>query len=288
MATSPDGVVLLASVASGLALFLAVRWLWPMWDAFTRKHFEKFLPEWTAVGLDGAQLMSWYRWWAFGMFAVLVGCTALLGMFGLGVLLAGLIAVAPSVLIRGRLSKRRTLLRDQMVAACQGLSNAARAGLSLPQGMEAVSLETPEPLSHELRRIVGEYQRGRTLTDAMQDTQKRLRLESFTLFCSAILVCLDRGGRITEALDRIATSLQENQRLRRKLDADTASGRKVVLILGAFPFVFLGGFYLFDPDGTNLIFRTLLGQFVLVIVGVLDVLGVLWARKIMKLDGLGA
>src|SRR5436190_17906362 len=136
MATSPDGVILLASLASGLALFLAVRWLWPMWDGFTRTHFEKFLPEWTALGLDADLLMGWYRWWAFGMVGSFVVCTALLGMFGMGLLIAGLIGLAPTVLIRGRLSKRRALLRDQMVAACQGLSNAARAGLSLPQGME--------------------------------------------------------------------------------------------------------------------------------------------------------
>ncbi len=44
----------------------------------------------------------------------------------------------------------------------------------------------------------------------------------------------DEGkGKITDALERISRSLQENQRLERKMEADTASGRKVIIILGA-------------------------------------------------------
>lgn len=278
----------LTCAASFLAAALAAHWLWPMWAGFCRRRFERFLPEWTAVGLDAEQLLAWAQRCAVGLTAALLVSTLVLGMPGLGVLLAIVIVALPALVVRTLIRRRRALLRDQLVSACQGLSNAARAGLSLPQGLEAVSAETPAPLAVDLRRIVSEYQRGRTLADTLQETQQRLRLESFTLFSSAVLICLDRGGRLTDALDRIAASLQDNQRLRRKLEADTASGRKVVLILGLFPFLFLGGFYLLDPESTALIFQTLPGQLVLVLVCVLDAVGVLWARKIMKLDALGA
>mgnify|MGYP007026956784 CR=1 FL=1 len=40
---------------------------------------------------------------------------------------------------------------------------AARAGLSLAQGIENVAQETPEPLATELHRIVRDYRGGRPL-----------------------------------------------------------------------------------------------------------------------------
>ena len=92
---------------------------------------------------------------------------------------------------------------------------------------------------------------------------------------------MERGGRITEALERISRSLQENQRLERKLEADTESGRKVVVMLAAFPAVFLGLFYFLNPEGTALLFTTILGQVVLVFVIVMVYAAVRWANRIL-------
>ncbi|MCA9098173.1 MAG: type II secretion system F family protein, partial [Planctomycetaceae bacterium] len=159
--------------------------------------------------------------------------------------------------------RRSYLLRDQLVGAGIGLANACRSGLSLAQAFEAVTKDIPDPLKSEFGRVVGEYHAGRPLREALLATKERLNLDSFSLLVSAVLVCMERGGNLTEALDRISNSLQENQRLERKLEADTQSGRMVVIVLCVFPFLFLGGFYVIDPEGTGLIFTTTLGQIVL-------------------------
>src|SRR5205085_687207 len=148
-----------------------------------------------------------------------------------GVALIFFVYVAPRYVLEFVIARRRSLLRDQMVGASTAMANAARAGLALGQALESISKETPAPLANEFRRIIQEYERGRPLPDALRDAKERLELDGFTLFTSSLLTCLDRGGRITEALDRISKSLQESQRLERKLEADTATGRKVVIIL---------------------------------------------------------
>jgi Flp pilus assembly protein TadB len=66
------------------------------------------------------------------------------------------------------------------------------------------------------------------LPESLRAAKDRLNIDSFTLFAAAILVSLERGGRITDALERISHSLQELQRIERKLEVDTASGKKVV------------------------------------------------------------
>src|SRR6185369_12402346 len=96
-----------------------------------------------------------------------------------------------------------------------------------------------------------------------------MQLDSFTLFASAVLVAIERGGKLTEALEKISHSLQENQRLERKIEADTASGRQVVLILAAFPFLFLALFSFLEPEGVSYLFTTLAGQMIFVAIVVL-------------------
>lgn len=286
MSPSNQLLILSSSALLALAIVLGAFWLGPAWDALSRRYVADLTPYLRSLNIDDSRLAFWLRWWGLALVGGFFLMWFVLGVFVLAAGTAVLVFLAPRYLVRRQIGLRRKTYRDQLVSACVALSNAARAGMSLAQGLETVSKETPEPLATELRRIVQEYQRGRPLPEAIRDAQQRLNLDGFTLFASAILTCLERGGKVTEALERISRSLQENQRLERKLEADTASGRKVVLILGAFPAFFLGMFYLLDPEGTGLIFQTVLGQLVLLAVGLLIYVAVLWARYILKIDPL--
>jgi tight adherence protein B len=122
------------------------------------------------------------------------------------------------------------------------------------------------------------------LSDAIRATKERLKIESFTLFSAAILVCLERGGRITDALERISHSLQELQRIERKLEVDTAAGTKVVYILTVFPIIFLGISYVTNPAGTDMLLHSLSGQIILLLVIVLTYLSFRWSQKILAIE----
>jgi tight adherence protein B len=280
-------LVWLSSLSLLLAVVLGVYWLWPYWDEFTNKRIGKLAQDLIDLGFEDTKIMRYHRLWGVALIGGFLFFWLVLEMPALGVVLVFLMFLSPGFMVRRRLQERKSVLRDQMSMACTALANTTRAGLALAQGFESISKEIPEPLAAEFRRMVGEFHRGRPFPDVIRDTQARLQLESFTLFASSVLVCLDRGGRITESLDRISKSLQETQRLKRKLEADTASGRKVVTILGAFPFLFLFGFYLLDPESTDLILRTIPGQMVLLVVGLLDFLSIIWAQRILKIDVMG-
>jgi len=135
-----------------------------------------------------------------------------------------------------------------------------------------------------LRRIVHEYRHGRPLAEAIRSTKERLKIESFTLFSAAILVCLERGGRITDALDRISHSLQELQRIERKLEVDTASGTKVVYILTVFPLIFLGISYVTNPEGTETLMHSIWGQLIMLLVIALTYFSFRWSQKILSIE----
>lgn len=272
------------ALAAAAAVGLAVPAVVPAWDDLARRRISELEPQLRSLGLNTARLTRWMELWGLAMVGVFVVLWVAFGMPLVAAVAVAVVYASPTYLIKFQIARRRSLMRDQMASASVSLSNAVRAGMSLPQGIASVSRDTPEPLAAEFRRLIGEYERGRPLTEAITASKERLNLDSFTVFASAVLACLDRGGRVTEALEGISRSLLENQRLERKLEADTASGRKVMLILGLFPFLFLGGIYSSDPEQTAILFQTIPGQVVLVAVVALVAVAMKISQKILDID----
>lgn len=280
----PYLLITLSSVLVCGTVYLAAVWLGPAWDNYSRSYIADLRPRLVALGMDEEAISKALRWWGVAMFASAIFFGVMLAMPPVALGVTYLVFVAPRFILDSRIQRQRVLLRDQMVRASAALANSSRAGLSLQQGLQSVAEDTPPPLRTELKRVVHDYNSGRPLPAALREVEQRLNLEAVTLFCSAILVCLERGGRVTFALDRISSGLQEMQRLERKLEADTAAGRKLATMLGMFPFFFLAMFALLDPVATWFLFETLLGQFVLLGIGATVYAAVRWCMAILDLD----
>ena len=254
------------------------------WDSISRRYVADFRPVLESLSMGQDSTDTLLRWWGVSIVVSFLVLTFVLEMLPIALAVVILLILAPRWILSFVIARRRRLLRDQLVGGTTSLANACRTGLSLAQGLETISQEVPQPLSRELQQIVSEYQHGRSLAESITTTKERLNIDSFTLFASAICVSLGRGGRITESLERIGRTLQENQRVERKLEAETASGRKVVVLLALFPFVFLGGFFVLHPEGTSLVFQSLIGQFVLLLVIALVVISVWWSNRILSFE----
>ncbi len=275
---------ILSCILTFAAVALASVSIGGAWDSVTRKYIADLAPMLDALSMDRAKLPGYLRIWGAMLVGSFVLVAFILVMPPLSIAAAGLVYVAPRLILMAMIERRRQLLRDQMVGASVALANTCRAGLSLAQGIETVAAETQNPLASEFRRIVSEYKHGRPLTEALTHAKERLDVDSFTLFSAAVLVCVERGGKITEALERISHSLQENQRVERKLESQTAGGKKLVWILTAFPFFFLLAFYFLHPEGTIAVFRSLIGQLILLVIIGLTCFSLWWSKKILDIE----
>lgn len=275
---------ILSCVVLFTAVVLVAESVGGAWDVVTKKHIADLTPMLEALSMDRSKLTGYLRIWGAAIAGSFVLVAFVLMMPPLSIAAVGLVYVAPRLILQAMIERRRRLLRDQMVAAAIAMANTCRAGLSLAQGLETVSRETSAPLASELKRIVSDYQHGRPLSDAIRDTKERLNVDSFTLFSSAVLISLQRGGKITESLERISASLQENQRVERKLESQTAGGKKLVWILAVFPFFFLLAFYFLHPEGTIALFQSLIGQLLLLVVVGLVYFSVRWSNRILSIE----
>jgi tight adherence protein B len=273
-----SSLLLLAAVALGL-------WgIGPYWDLLAARQMGLLAERFRRLGLSEPQLQFCLRMWGLLLVGWLFVVGVLLRMPPVAVVSVGLIYLAPRHILDFLICRRERILRHQLVAATVAMGNAVKAGLSLAQAIENVSRETPLPLRNELTRIVRDFERGRPLKEAIEQVRGRLQLEAFTLFALAIETALERGGRVNQSLERISNSLLENQRLERKLEAETSAGRQVVLILACFPAGFAGLLYLLDATSTALLFTTLAGQFVLCAAMLLVYAGSNWAAHIMRFE----
>jgi tight adherence protein B len=272
----------LSSVLIGLAAAFAVIGSADAVDWLNGRYLADLGERMDRLGLDSRSVRDWLR----ARWVLSVGAFFVLGV-GLHMVPVGIVAgVVTYYLVgqwlEGRLVTRRCQLRDQLVGATRGLAAQVRAGLPLTEGLAEISGDTPEPLGGLLRRAVNQSEQGRALKAVLLDMKERLRLESFSLLVVALLIAEERGGKLGDVLERIGHSLQEQQRIERKREGDTAAGRLLVNILASFPAIFLGLFYLLDPEGTGLVFSTLVGQIVLSVVAVIAVASLLWGRRILE------
>jgi len=285
MNLTPEMLLLFGSLMTAACVATGMMWLKSAWNALADRQIAAQLARARQLEVDPSTVMILNRLRFPVIIAVIVILGVVLRNYALAAAAVYLCWMAPVLAMDHMTQQRMILLRDQMVEAVVTLANSARASMDLAQGLRRVAEDTPEPLAGEFRRIVRDLDAGRVFRETIRDARTRLNLDSFTLFSGAILAAEEAGGPLNQTLENISRSLQENQRLERKLDAQTATGRAVVTTLAAAPVVFLVGGYCMFPEGTALVFTTGIGQIVLFVSFALVAVGVAWSRRILAAAG---
>ncbi len=279
-----DGMMWVCNLASGLALAGAV--------ALNRANYFDGVERLEEVLRERLRLLmiptaglrrSIHVWIALTVFASLA-IWLYFGNAPLALLVAALMALGPWYYIRILHAKRRQQIEDQLADAMGMFSSAIQAGLSVAQAMQLLATECPAPIRQEFSQLAGEYALGKPLERTLAEAQQRLKSEHFSLFAAAMLASRQSGGKLNDVVDRIARSVRELQRLRRKVLAETAQARRSALYMAIAPAMILTVYYFVDPDATALLFVTLPGQIILATAIVLNLVAWLWARQILKAD----
>jgi tight adherence protein B len=139
------------------------------------------------------------------------------------------------------------------------------------------------PIEEEFRLMSREYQEGgMSLEGVLERAKARVPVESFRMVCSALIINSHRGGDVLHILERMSESIRELQKLKKKLKTETAEVRaqeKIILVITpAFGLLICA----FDADIPRLLFGTIPGNVLLVIVASLQTLAVFWVRRIVK------
>lgn len=220
---------------------------------------------------------------------VVVGTlAALVALFVTGSLILPVVVLigcllAPRYLRDALIAKRHRRFEEQFPDALALLSSTLRAGISMPLAVAKVAEESPAPLAEEFGLLRREIQLGR-MEQGFVELSQRVPLDSVKLFVTAVVTCVKMGGNLAEMSDSIAETIRNNIELRGELRTLTAEGRLQGMMMAAMPFVVVGLIALVNPDLVEPLFSHWIGNLMLGLVVVLEGVGVLIIREMLKIE----
>lgn len=201
----------------------------------------------------------------------------------LPVVAAVLGAYLPIFYLKLKRSRRLKAFEENFPEAIDLLARAARAGHSLPTGLEVVGDEAEEPVAQEFRQVYEEQRFGLPLKDALLSLADRIDLIDMRIFVTAVLIQRESGGNLAENLDGLSQVIRGRFRFKRDVKTKTAHGRMTGTVVALAPFVAAFGMYSSNPDYMRPLFVEPLGRVMLVVGGVMMLIGFLVIRRLTNI-----
>ncbi|HKA92983.1 MAG TPA: type II secretion system F family protein [Acidimicrobiia bacterium] len=199
------------------------------------------------------------------------------GLVPPAVLLAG--AGPPALLwvLRTRAHRRYAAA---LPLALEQIAAHLRGGGTVGHGVAALS-GGDGPLAADLRRVQARADLGVGLADALAAWPAERDVGDVRAVAGALAVAETLGGRSSHALDGLAASLRDRLGAAAEAHSLSAQARLSALVVGASPLVYLVFSALVDPASVGLLVRTNAGRLCLGLGLLLEVVAVLWMRRIL-------
>ncbi|MBK6762117.1 MAG: type II secretion system F family protein [Micrococcales bacterium] len=199
-----------------------------------------------------------------------------------GVLLLVPASVRPRVIRRSRSSWRRfgSWRRTSSEAAVMEVLGAfrdeLRSGAALRDGFERAAGDCADEI---VRHAVATSRLGGDVASALRTGAGG---QSLLLALAALWqVCEGSGAAMAAALDRLVQGAEQAAAVRREVRAQLAGPRATVRVLVLLPLIGVGMGLLMGADPVGFLLGTIWGWGCLGLAGLLEVLGVVWMRKLV-------
>lgn len=209
-----------------------------------------------------------------------------LGLPGpVGLLFGAVFGVATPYAVKKR--RREKYISDfetAMAESLQTVASSLKAGLTLRDSLRVATESASPAFAEEIGQALKEYRFGVPIEQALDNVRRRVPTPNANIAFGAMIVSSRLGGRLPEILKEIVATIRERERVEGKLKALTAQGRAQSAILMAAPPLMGIGLYLYDPSKMALLTDYWVGQILLTIAIVLEIVGIVVTRRIMKLE----
>src|SRR6266852_7685691 len=188
----------------------------------------------------------------------------------------------PMRYLKYRQGKRLKALNRQLPDTLSLLSNALKAGLSLPQAMETVARNTVPPISDELSRVIREMTVGSATSQALANMVRRVGSEDLDLIVTAINIQSSVGGNLARILDGISHTIRQRVQIKGQISAMTAQARASGWVITLLPVIVAAILYFITPTYFRPMFTDRAGIELLVVAAVSVAVGNVFIRRIVN------
>lgn len=189
----------------------------------------------------------------------------------------------PLLYVLFRRRKRLKRFGAQLPDALDLMSRSLRAGHSLPSGFSLVASEMKDPISTEFGAVFEEQNLGISIEEALEGLSDRIPNMDLRFFATALILQRQTGGDLAEILDKISHLIRERFRIYGQVQALTGEGRLSGAVLLAMPPLLGLVVYYLNPSYVMLLFTDPMGQRLLVIAVIMQLIGAVVIRKIINI-----
>ena len=203
--------------------------------------------------------------------------------FGPQFVIAGVVGyLVPMRYVRYRQRQRLRLLNRQLPDTLSLLSNALKAGLSLPQALDTVARNTAAPVADELSRVIREMNIGSATERALAAMVRRTGSEDLDLIVTAIGIQASVGGNLARILENISHTIRQRVQVKGQISAMTAQARASGWVITLLPVIVAVILYFITTTYFRAMFQDRLGIGLLLLAGLSIMAGNFFIRRIVN------
>jgi tight adherence protein B len=171
-----------------------------------------------------------------------------------------------------------------MPETLQIVADAVRAGHTLDEACGFVAREMSGPLRDEFDQAHRQFQLGHSPVNILDRLARRIPLSEFRIFATAVMVHRKSGGNLALLTERLSHTARDRQEVRGHLMAVTAGSRLSAfgMVLGSM--IALSVLAWLEPEYLSIFFTHNLGPTLLTIAATLQIVGVLWVWRVLRVN----
>lgn len=229
-----------------------------------------------ALGLSATAFVI--VWTAAVGVAVAVG--AVVGVFGVGLLLVAVAVLMPACGLWLLRHRRDRQIEADLPAALESIGRSVRSGASFPQAVAESVRVLRGPLRNEVATLDRRLELGQPLTLVLREWSHRRPLPGVRLTAAALAFSFEAGGVRSRAIDGLAASLRDRSALEREVAALASQARMSGVVISILPIGFVFVSSTLDPQVAGFLFGTPGGLLCLLGGLALDAIGFGWMHRL--------
>ncbi|MCG8651892.1 MAG: type II secretion system F family protein [Pirellulales bacterium] len=182
-----------------------------------------------------------------------------------------------------RVSRAHAKIESQLSRSIDFLVSAIRAGAALPLAMDQAVEEMKSPLYEQFSEVNTRIRLGDQPSVAMTKLVRRVPLETFNLFATAIAVHWEVGGALAEPLSSVGRTIRDRIQISRRIFGASVQAKLSTLSIMIVTYLIMIMMYVSDPEIVGGFLATTIGQFLVSIGMILQAIGLLIIGHLSKL-----
>lgn len=163
------------------------------------------------------------------------------------------------------------------------IARSLRAGHSFNTAVQLVANEVADPVGELFKAAHDQQSLGLRIIESLSGLNDRIESLDLRFFTTVVSINTEVGGNLSEILEKLAETIKERMRIRNQVRVFTAQGRMSGYVLGALPVITFAAFSILNPSYESVLVREPLGIYILCAAVVLQLVGFLVIRRIIKI-----